>query len=135
MKKILRAASFGFILLFAFAQPVFAEFSFNKEGIPFTNLGDLLRNALLIIFFFAAVLAFVFILIGGIQWITAGGDKFAAASARDRITAAVIGLVIVMATFGLTLIVTSALGINIFGGGVINLPTTLGPFDTPIIAP
>ena len=121
----------GFIKLpdknsFAVAAPVLAAteatFSFPEGKVPFTNLGNLLSNALIILFFFAAVLAFVFIVVGGIQWITAGGDKIAAQSARDRITAAVVGLLIVVAAFAITLIVTSVLGINIFGGDIINFP-------------
>ena len=110
---------------FAIAAPVSAataSFSFPQGKVPFTNLGNLLSNALIILFFFAAVLAFVFIVVGGIQWITAGGDKIAAQSARDRITAAVVGLLIVVAAFAITLIVTQVLGINIFGGDVINFP-------------
>jgi len=131
MKKIVSAAGFGLISLLAAAQPVLAQaptFTFNSTGLPFHNLGDLLRVVLLILFVFAAVLAFVFIIIGGIQWIMAGGDKMAASSARDRITAAVIGLVIVMAAFAIIWIVTAALGINIFTGGTVNLPCTPGPF-------
>jgi hypothetical protein len=115
------------LALLASAGSVFAQeegkpfFCFPQEDIPFSNLGLLLSRALLLLFFFAAVLAFVFIVIGGIQWITAGGDKIAAQAARDRITAAVVGLLIVVAAFAITFIVTSALNINIFGG-VIDFP-------------
>ncbi|OGY21511.1 MAG: hypothetical protein A2126_04230 [Candidatus Woykebacteria bacterium GWB1_45_5] len=132
MKKVFSSASLGLISLLAVAQPALAQaptFTFDRTGLPFTNLGELLRVVLLLLFVFAAVLAFVFILIGGIQWITAGGDKMAAQSARDRITAAVVGLVIVMAAFAITWIVTAALGVNIFTGGEITLPFTKGPFD------
>jgi hypothetical protein len=136
MKKFIAAAYLGIISLLAFAQPVFAQsFTFNNANIPFTNLGDLLRNVLLIIFLFSAILAFVFILIGGIQWITAGGDKIAAGNARDRITAAVVGLVIIMAAFGITLLVTAALGVNIFGGTSITIPGPVSPFTAPTTAP
>jgi uncharacterized membrane protein (UPF0182 family) len=115
LAKIITSAA----LLLSSAAPVFAQdaaFSFPTDRVPFTNLGDLLANALLILFFFAAVLAFVFIVIGGIQWITAGGDKVAAQAARDRITAAVVGLLIVVAAFAITLIITTVLGVNIFEG-------------------
>ena len=59
-------------------------------------------------------MAFIFIIIGGIQWITAGGDKIAAQAARDRITAAVVGLLIVVAAFAITTILSTVLGINLF---------------------
>ena len=93
---------------------------FETSGIPFLNLGRLLSNILALLFFFAALMAFLFILIGGIQWISAGGDKVAAASARDRITAAVVGLLIVVAAFAITLILSTVLGINLFE---FNFPT------------
>jgi hypothetical protein len=103
-------------------------FTFDTSRVPFTDLGQLLSNALILIFFFAAILAFVYIVIGGIQWITAGGDKPAAQAARDLITAAVVGLVIVVAAFGITWIITSVFGINIFApGGTSNFPGSTTP--------
>lgn len=100
----------------SFARPALAlEVSgFETSGIPFLDIGKLLSNLLALLFFFAALLAFIFILIGGIQWITAGGDKVAASAARDRITAAVVGLLIVVAAFAITLILSTVLGINLF---------------------
>lgn len=100
--------------------------SFDSAQIPFTNLGKILSNALLLLFFVAALLAFLFIVIGGIQWIMAGGDKAAASSARDRITAAVVGLLIVIAAFAVTLIISSVLGINLFAYVFPTAPITAG---------
>ncbi|OGY24065.1 MAG: hypothetical protein A2172_00780 [Candidatus Woykebacteria bacterium RBG_13_40_15] len=123
MKKLLGSAGLSAALLAIAASPALAqtEFKFTAPAnIP--SLGEMLSNILVLLFFFAALLAFVFIVIGGIQWITAGGDKQAAASARDRITAAVIGLVIVVAAFAITVLITSALHINIFAPEGIKLP-------------
>lgn len=126
MKKLAKIVT-PVAMLLSSAVPVFAAegtslFQWPKDTVPFTNLGNLLSNALILLFFFAAVLSFIFIVIGGIQWITAGGDKLAAQSARDRITAAVVGLLIVVAAFALTLIITTVLGVNIFGGAEIKFP-------------
>jgi hypothetical protein len=131
MKKTALGIISSTAALFGVALPAFAQtppappttgggpvFCFPTTDVPFTNLGVLLARALVLLFFFAAILAFVFIVIGGIQWITAGGDKAGAQAARDRITAAVVGLVIVVAAFAITLIVTAALNINIFGGAI-----------------
>lgn len=87
---------------------------FETGGIPFSNLGKLMSNALALLFFFAGLLAFLFIVIGGIQWITAGGDAKAASAARDRITAAVVGLLVVVAAFAVTLILGQLFGIDLF---------------------
>ena len=115
--KLLRAIILNIPAL-AVATPALAQtFEFDPAGnIPFQNLGELLANAAILLFVFAAILAFVFIIVGGVQWIAAGGDKIGAAAARDRITAAIVGLIIVVAAFALTLIVTTLFGINIFGG-------------------
>ena len=117
MRRIatLAASAAAFLSL---ASPAFAQGAsigdFDSSGIPFLDLGRLLSNVLSLLFFFAALLSFIFIIIGGIQWITAGGDKIAAQSARDRITAAVVGLLIVVAAFAITTILSAVLGINLF---------------------
>lgn len=50
----------------------------------------------------AAVVVFVFlILIAGVQWITAGGDKEALSSAQKRLTAALIGITIVFSAWAI----------------------------------
>lgn len=116
MRRYLSLAT-SIIALLSLASPVFADTSissFDSSGIPFTDLGKLLSNTLALLFFFAALLAFVFIVIGGIQWITAGGDAKAATAARDRITAAVVGLLVVVAAFAITVILGTVFGINLF---------------------
>ena len=119
-RKLLSLASSTSALLFA-ASPVLAAAgpddavnTFDDTKIPFTDIGQLMSSALGLLFFFAGMLAFVFIVIGGIQWITAGGDAKAATSARDRITAAVVGLLVVVAAFAITLILGQVFGIDIF---------------------
>jgi len=119
-RKVLSLAS-SIIALLISATPVFAAAgpdssvdTFDDTKIPFTDIGKLMSNALALLFFFAGILAFVFILIGGIQWITAGGDAKAASAARDRITAAVVGLLVVVAAFAVTLILGQVFGIDIF---------------------
>ena len=61
----------------------------------------------------AGVLAFFMLLIGGVQWITAGGDKEAVEKARKRITQALIGLAIVFSIFAIIYLVESIFGIPI----------------------
>jgi len=119
-RKLLSLASSTTTLLLA-ASPAYAQVDtnanvtgFETDKIPFTEMGRLLSNALGLLFFFAGLLAFVFIVIGGIQWITAGGDAKAASAARDRITAAVVGLLVVVAAFAITLILGQVFGIDIF---------------------
>ena len=88
----------------------------------FLDPGTVVRNLVIIAFFAAGLFFLAQVLIGGISWINAGGDPKAMEAARSRITNAVIGLVIVAASFGITLIATYALGINIFQPGGVTLP-------------
>jgi hypothetical protein len=99
---------------------------FDTSQVPFTNLGRLLSNALALIFFIAGLLAFFFIITGGIAWITAGGDVKAAQAARDRITAAVVGLLVVVAAYAITLILGQVFGINLFNFNFPGAPQQAG---------
>src|SRR3972149_8733963 len=114
MRRIVSLAPSTLAFL-ALAKAAFAQdiTGFDKTQVPFENLGPLLSNTLAVIFFFAGLLAFFFIITGGIQWITAGGDAKAAQAARDRITAAVVGLLVVVAAFAITLILGQVFGIDL----------------------
>lgn len=89
--------------------------------IPFDNLGEIVASLLNIAYVAAGVFFLIQVVIGGIQWINAGGDPKNLESARGRITNAVIGLVIVVAAFAITLIFTTLLGVNIFTGDVVDI--------------
>ena len=64
-----------------------------------TDPGTIIGNVLNFLFIIGAVLAVVFLIWGGIKWITAGGDKTKVQSARDTIIGAIIGLVVAFAAF------------------------------------
>lgn len=75
-----------------------------------TRLIGALVNLILIL---AGIIAFFFLLWGGLQWILAGGDKEGTEKARKRITAALIGLVIVFSVYALISLAGSFLGVNL----------------------
>ena len=95
----------------------------NQNG--FTNLGNLtipriiggFVNLLLIV---AAVVFFFILVIGGIRWITSGGDKANTEAARGQITAALVGLVIVFAAWAIIQLIQTFFGVTILGN--ITLP-------------
>lgn len=84
--------------------------------IPFTNIGQLLNIMLTLAFFVAALFFFVNLLVGGVSWIGAGGDPKALTAARNRITNAVIGLIIVVAAYAIALVVGQVFGLSIVNG-------------------
>jgi len=52
---------------------------------------------------------------------TSGGDKVATQAAKDRLTAALVGILIILSVYGVMKIVEAAFGINVLGS--IKLPT------------
>ena len=82
----------------------------NLENIDFNGLVEIAIAFVIIV----AALAFFFILIlGGIRWITSGGDKGKVESARSQITAGLIGLVIVFAAWAILSIVENFFQVNL----------------------
>lgn len=71
----------------------------------------------------AAVIFFFMLVIGGIRWITSGGDKAQTEAARSQITAALVGLVIVFAAWAIAQLVGSLFGFSIFN---LTLPKIVG---------
>ena len=58
----------------------------------------------------AGIIAFFYLLYGGIQYMTAGGDAEKATAARITILNAVIGIIIIVISFSIVTFVTSQFG-------------------------
>jgi len=82
----------------------------NPGGIE--DINKLVNDLIKFVFGLAAVLTFAFLIWGGIEWITSGGDKQKYEAARNRITAALVGLAIVAAAWALMNIAAKLLGIS-----------------------
>jgi|GEM_PF-384511 len=97
----------------------------NVQGNPFkyTDIGVLVSRGLAMGLIIASLLTIIYLLMGGIQWITSAGDKNNLESAKGKITNAVFGLVIVVAIWAIFLILRTFLGLpigvtgNTGGGG------------------
>jgi len=76
------------------------------------NIGNLVNAGIRLAILVAAVLTLAFLIWGGIEWITSGGDKSKYEAARNRITAALVGLAIVAAAWAIMTLVTQFLGFN-----------------------
>lgn len=72
-------------------------------------ISGLIRVALIV-----AVVVFLFLFVfGGIRWIFSGGDKQAVESARSQLTSALVGLLIVFATWAIILVIQRLFCINL----------------------
>ena len=76
-----------------------------------TDLGTILSAGIKLIIIAAGLIAFVYLLLGGIKWITSGGDKAGVETARNQIIQALIGLIVVLAAWGLIVLVEKATGV------------------------
>ncbi len=80
-----------------------------------TGLGTIISNGLTIIISIA-VLAVLFMLIfGAFEWIISGGDKEKVASARNRITHALIGMAILGLAFVIVTVVGRLVNVDVLG--------------------
>lgn len=98
-----------------------------RQGIPFANtiaspeagFGGFLSNILSGVMVIAVLMVLLYLIWGAIEWISSGGDKGKVEKARNRMTQAVIGLIVLAATLALMTIVQNFLGVRLlnFGGG------------------
>lgn len=78
-----------------------------------TVIGNLVSAIGGLFFIFAFFLTFLYLLTGGVSWLTSGGDKAKLENARDKITNALIGLVIVAAAYAVFALVGQFFGLDV----------------------
>lgn len=115
MKKLLTSVSLSLTALYVATVSVWAQnLSVQQpEGMQINDIGKFISAAIGLVFIVAAILVFVFLVWGGIQWMTSGGDKQATEAARNRITAALVGLGIIAVSWALIAIIGKFFGFNI----------------------
>ncbi len=71
------------------------------------------------------ILAFVFLVIGGIRWILAGGDKTKVEGARGQVIGALVGLVIIILAFVVIMFIQNVFKVNVIGNtGLVDFSLT-----------
>lgn len=81
------------------------------EGV--SGFGKIIGGVVGGFFFFCFIIAFIYLLLGAAQWITSGGDKTGLESARNKITHAIVGLIIVGAAWAIFVLVGNWFGIDV----------------------
>ena len=82
----------------------------NLGTLDFPGIIAILVRFLVII---AAIVFFFMLVIGGIRWIASGGDKGQTEAARNQITAALVGLVIVFAAWAIVALINAFFHIDL----------------------
>lgn len=111
-----------------FASLVPLAFAAPSLGVPqpdqakITDLGLLVSSGINIVIIVAGILVFALLVWGGIQWMLSGGDKTKTEEARNRITAALVGLAIVATSWALTKLISYFFGVGDVFEGSIDIP-------------
>lgn len=113
ISSIITSGSFLLTSSTAFAQETTITIE-RPANVRITDFGKLIGSIVGIALVLATLAAFIFLIWGGIQWITSGGDKAGVEAAQHRIQAALLGLLIVFATWALFTVVGRFLGIDVF---------------------
>lgn len=104
---------------------------------PNADFGAMINQILNIVLVIAVIAVLFYLILGAIEWLTSGGDSGKTAKAREKITGAVIGLVITMSVVAIMMFVQQLLGICVLnfsgscgaaGGG--GMPSTNPPPST-----
>lgn len=115
MKKIFNSflSLFTFLSLFLQTQVAYADNLCPQSG-DFTrlcsinagNLPSTVGKIVTILLILAIILTLLYLIYGGIKWITSGGDKGKVDAARSHITAAIVGLIIALLSFFILNVIT-----------------------------
>lgn len=77
------------------------------------DIVDIVENIFSIVIRLAGVAAFIMLIIGGFKYLTAGGDAKAAESARNTITYAILGLVLIIAAWFILKFISEFTGVDV----------------------
>lgn len=101
------------------------------SGDPISGLSKFLSVGLQIFLIIAAIMTLVYMLWGAMDWITSSGEKEKLSKAQNKITNAVIGMIVIIFAFTIfTLITGTILGnkiIDTSGGGWRLVIPTISP--------
>lgn len=62
---------------------------------------------------FAGIVLFILLLVGGFKFITSGGDPKAVESARNTLTSAITGLIIILVSYLILVLITNITGVDV----------------------
>lgn len=100
----------------------FGDSNFSGTG-PLDALAKVISTLIGFITIVAGIYFMLQFLIGGFEWLSASGDKTRLEKAQSRLTNGVIGIVIVVAAYGIVAVIGRLLGLDIFlvnSGDLIN---------------
>lgn len=93
---------------------------YNNIGAPgnvptgnFETFQKIIGNAIIILLIVSVILTLIFLIWGGIQWTTSGGEKEGLQKARQKLTYAIIGFIVVLLSFLIISVTGGLFGIKL----------------------
>ena len=74
-----------------------------------TTVGGIFSNVAHVLIFLVGAVAVIMIILGGLKYVTAGGDSKAVSSAKDTIMYSVIGLVVAIVSYAIVTFVATSI--------------------------
>ncbi len=95
-----------------FRNQVRSQFGTQAGPAGSETAGALITSVLQLLLLFAGSLAVIFLVLGGVQYVTSRGNEEAAEKAKKTMTAAIVGLVIIIMAFAIVYIISNILIAN-----------------------
>jgi hypothetical protein len=78
-----------------------------------SDLTDIFQRVVSYALGFAGIVLFILLITGGFKYITSGGDPKAVEGARNTITYAIIGLIVIVASFLILVLIYNITGVDV----------------------
>lgn len=88
----------------------------EAEDLVNIEVSKLISGAITLVFIAASLVFFFMLVVGGIKWMMAGGDKEKAGEARGQLTSALIGLIVIFLAWAISTLLGTLFGVDILGG-------------------
>lgn len=85
----------------------------DTEAGALSNLEKFVSNAIGVITIVATLFFIIYFIMGAFKWVAAGGDSGKVQKARDEMTQGVLGLILIVASYGLIGLVGRVVGLTI----------------------
>jgi len=102
---------------------VYAQNVTINPGITPPDLSQILGFVIRALFILAGLAAILYLLLGAFSWITSGGNKENVEKAREKIQAAVLGLILMFIVLSFVILVENIFDIGLGVSKVIKVPT------------
>lgn len=93
--------------MFNFLKVFAADTTYSKVqlGFKIPDVSEILTFILRFFFILSGLVALLYLLLGALAWITSGGNKESVDKAREKIQAAIIGLILIFVVLAIVIVI------------------------------